>query len=85
MLELQRTVGNQAAYRLATGGVVQPKLHVGPAGDRFEREADQVADEVMRNLTPTVASDEVETHVRRSVSADEGVVGLEGGALGLRH
>ncbi len=38
---LQRTVGNQATTRL-----IQAKLRVGPAGDRYEREADRVAREV---------------------------------------
>jgi hypothetical protein len=81
MLALQRTIGNRAAYRLATGAVVQAKLHVGPAGDHFEREADEVADEVMRHLTPTtVTPDEEDNRISRSV--DDGAVGLEGGPLG---
>lgn len=39
---LQRTVGNQA-----TASFIQAKLRVGPAGDRYEREADRVAQQVM--------------------------------------
>ncbi len=39
---LQRTVGNQATTRF-----IQAKLRVGPAGDRYEREADRIAREVM--------------------------------------
>ena len=42
-------VRNQAAL-----GAIQRKLRVGPAGDRFEREADSVADAVMRMPQPTV-------------------------------
>ena len=44
VLSLQRTRGNAFVQRLA----IQAKLTVGPAGDRFEREADHVADQVMR-------------------------------------
>ena len=82
VLQLQRSIGNQAVYRLVAGGVLQTKLKVGPAGDTYEREADAVAAEVMRNLESSVtpAEDEVESPVRRS--ALEGVVGPEGGALG---
>jgi hypothetical protein len=79
VLELQRWVGNQAVYRLIAGGVLQAKLQVGPADDSYEREADQVAAEVMRNLSPSVAPEEEETRVRRA--SLDGVVGLEGGPL----
>lgn len=44
VLSLQKTRGNGFVHRLA----IQAKLKVGPAGDRFEREADHVADQVMR-------------------------------------
>lgn len=77
ILELQRTAGNRAAYRLAT----QAKLLVDPAGNHFQRETDRVADEVMRSLTSTtVASDDGRTRACRSV--DDGVVGVEGDPLG---
>jgi hypothetical protein len=79
LLGLQRSIGNQAVFRLVTGGVLQAKLQVGPAGDSYEREADQVAAEVMRNLAPSVTADEEQPRVRRS--AEEAVVGLEGGPL----
>lgn len=45
---LQRTRGNSFVQRLA----VQAKLKVGPAGDRYERQAHQVADQVMRMTGP---------------------------------
>jgi hypothetical protein len=80
VVELQRSIGNQAVYRLVAGGVLQAKLQVGPAGDSYEREADRVAAEVMRNLAPSVTPDDEQPRVRRS--ADEAVVGLEGGPLG---
>ena len=43
LVPLQQSIGNRAVGRL-----VQAKLKVGRPGDRFEREADRVADEVMR-------------------------------------
>jgi dienelactone hydrolase len=39
---LQRTVGNRATSKL-----IQPKLTVGPAGDKYEQEADNVARQVL--------------------------------------
>jgi hypothetical protein len=41
---LQRTRGNRFVQRLA----IQAKLKVGPVGDKYEREADNVADHVLR-------------------------------------
>jgi hypothetical protein len=79
LLDLQRTAGNRAVHRLSTRAVIQPKLDVGPAGDRFEREADQVADEVMRFHSAVVTDVADDTKVARSLV--DGVVGLEGGPL----
>ena len=42
VLTLQRTVGNQAVAHL-----IQTKLTVGPAHDRYEQEADRVAEQVV--------------------------------------
>jgi hypothetical protein len=42
ILALQRMVGNRAVSRL-----IQAKLTVGPAGDRYEQEADRVAEQVV--------------------------------------
>ncbi|MFN2505308.1 MAG: DUF4157 domain-containing protein [Acidimicrobiales bacterium] len=83
---LQGTAGNRVVTRLMTDGfVVQSKLRVGPAGDAYEREADRIADAVMRGATqatPAVpASDDVH-RVRRSVEPGAEPVGLEGGDLG---
>ena len=43
LVHLQQSLGNQAVGRL-----VQAKLRVGRPNDRFERQADRVADQVMR-------------------------------------
>ena len=44
---LQHAAGNHAVHRLVSAAI-QTKLTVGPADDEYEREADRVADEVMR-------------------------------------
>lgn len=46
---LQRTVGNQAV-----GHIIQAKLKIGQPGDKYEREADQVAEEVMSMPEPEI-------------------------------
>lgn len=46
---LQRSVGNQATARLLSP-VLQAKLTLGAANDRYEQEADQVADQVVRRM-----------------------------------
>ncbi len=43
VLQLQRSIGNRA-----TGQLLQAKLKLGPAGDQYEQEADQVAKQVVR-------------------------------------
>ena len=52
---LQRSVGNQAVQRLLQANLLQAKLTVSQPGDIYEREADQVAETVMR--TPQAAVD----------------------------
>jgi hypothetical protein len=47
MLALQRAYGNRAVTHL-----IQTKLMVGPAGDKYEREADRVAEQVMNMPAP---------------------------------
>ena len=48
ILYLQRTIGNQAVGRLFKSGLIQAKLKIGQPGDKYEQEADRVADAVMR-------------------------------------
>ena len=47
-LHLQQAIGNRATQSLLAGGLLQPKLRIGPVDDVYEREADQTADRVMR-------------------------------------
>jgi hypothetical protein len=65
VMALQRTVGNQSVQRLLKGqpqpspsnpaaAMIQPKLEVGAANDKYEQEADRVARQVTGNGRPTV-------------------------------
>lgn len=54
-LRLQQAIGNRATQSLLAGGLLQPKLRIGPVDDVYEREADRTADRVMR--MPDPASD----------------------------
>jgi hypothetical protein len=48
ILQLQRTIGNHAVTKLIESGQLQKKLKIGKPNDRYEQEADSVADKVMR-------------------------------------
>ena len=54
ILYLQRTIGNQAVQRMVRSGALQAKLRIGQPGDKYEQEADRVADAVMRMPEPGV-------------------------------
>ena len=76
------------AVRQSTGPVTQPKLTVGPVGDKYEQEADQVARQVVRAPTSPpiqrVGSEEAaevqRTPVIRQVQRSA-PIGLAGGVL----
>jgi hypothetical protein len=50
----QQAFGNQAVQRMLRAKVIQAKLVVNPPDDEYEKEADQVADTVMRMPEPVV-------------------------------
>lgn len=50
----QSAAGNMAIQRLFKSGAVQAKLRIGSPGDAYEREADRVADQVLRMPVPGV-------------------------------
>lgn len=54
ILFLQRTIGNQAIGNLYKSGVLQAKLRIGQPNDIYEREADRVAEQVMRMPEPII-------------------------------
>ena len=56
LVPLQQSIGNRAVGRL-----VQAKLNVGRPGDRFEREADRGADQVMRMPAQNVSAPAAQT------------------------
>src|SRR5678816_1841727 len=45
---IQRTAGNVVAARWLRSHVIQPKMNIGRADDRYEREADRIADQILR-------------------------------------
>ena len=65
ILFLQRTIGNQAVQRLIKSGTLKAKLKISHPGDRYEQEADRVADAVMQMPEPTAASG-VSPHIQRA-------------------
>jgi hypothetical protein len=54
ILFLQRTVGNQALQRMMKFGALQAKLRIGLPNDKYEQEADRVADQIMRMPEPGI-------------------------------
>ncbi len=56
VLFLQRTIGNHAVERMIRSMILQPKLRIGKAGDKYEQEADRLADQVMRMPEPKKVS-----------------------------
>ena len=55
VLQLQRDYGNAALQRMYAAGALQAKLKIGQPGDTYEREADSVADRVMRMPDPAIS------------------------------
>ena len=91
-MDLQRKAGNAATTRLLSAG--QAKLAVSPAGDRYEREADAIAAEVVARLRSGAASSPlgnatgdqepagpVSVMARRGPTALGAPIGEEGGEL----
>lgn len=68
---MQRVVGNQTVYRLFRSSGIQPKLTVNRPGDEFEREADRVADQVMRMPAGKPEIQRVVRRVQRKCAACE--------------
>lgn len=68
---LHQRVGNRALNRLLTSGAVQAKLTVGPAGDRYEQEADRAADAVMRTTQTPAPTAEDDAPVQREMLEED--------------
>jgi len=54
IMSLHQTLGNHAVQRLFESGTIQAKLKIGQPNDKYEQEADRVADAVMRMPEPQV-------------------------------
>ena len=54
ILSLQRHIGNQAVKRLCASGSIQPSLRSGQPNDKYEQEADRVAEQVVRMPDPGI-------------------------------
>jgi len=69
---LQQTLGNQEIQRMLKSGVIQPKLKISQPNDPYEREADRVAEQVMRMSIPSKdeihESDKSENKIHRKCS-----------------
>ena len=56
IMYLQRTIGNRAVEHLWKSGWLQRKLNIGPANDKYEQEADTVAEKVVSMDNPEAGS-----------------------------
>jgi len=63
LLELQRSIGNNAVQRLIRSPFIQTKLQISTPGDQHEQEANRVADTVTRIPEPE-PEEEKEEHVQ---------------------
>ena len=73
LLALQQTHGNHYVQRVVTG--IQAKLKVGQPDDKYEQEADRVAEQVMQMPEPQVQRQRDDTHaqqVMKHVQAEKG-------------
>lgn len=71
-LHLQRTIGNQAVERLLQSGAIQAqaKFKFGQPEDKYEQEADSVADRVMSMPEPEMSRQEDEEEVQTKPVTD---------------
>lgn len=68
---LQRALGNQALGQLAGETRIQTKLTLGPVGDRYEQEADQVAKQVVQQMNAPEVCQPANPAVQRQAPPEE--------------
>ncbi len=68
---LQRTIGNQAVQRLFKSEDIQAKLKIGKSNDKYEKEADRIADIVMRMPDPYCPTCSETESIRRQPEEEE--------------
>ena len=71
-LNLNNVAGNLAVQRALGGGIIQPKLTISQPGDPYEKEADRVADQVMRMPTGGSAPAALNSQVSSRIGATKG-------------
>lgn len=76
-------MGNQAAQRLLRDGVIQAKLSVNQPGDRFEQEADRIAEAVVRLPDPAATAGRVSQTGAASSVQRTCTCGKPGGESGM--
>jgi hypothetical protein len=87
---LQRAIGNQAVQRLFKFGTLQAKLKIGKPDDKYEQEADRIADQIMRMPEPRISrqteeEEEKLVQPRRNISTAAGVTsGIESSINSLK-
>lgn len=64
LLQLHKQFGNRAVQRMHESGVLQAKLKIGQPGDKYEQEADRVADRVMSMPESNLSRQEDEEEVQ---------------------
>ncbi len=70
ILQLQRTVGNREVQRLIRSGAIQAKLKIGAPNDKYEQEADLVADKVVNMPEPGKTA----TNNQSSINSSPGAI-----------
>ena len=70
-LQLHEQFGNRAVQRMHESGVLQAKLKIGQPGDKYEHEADRVAERVMSMPEPDISRQEDEEEVQGKPVADQ--------------
>jgi hypothetical protein len=70
----------QVVEHASPAPVIQPKLILGPSDDRYEREADRIAHQVTRGVTPPMKSEAGPERVMRA-PAIQAMHGAAGGAV----
>lgn len=67
LMDIQRTIGNKAVGNMLS---IQTKMTVGPVGDAYEQEADQVGKEVADHIAASENSGASASNVQRSEGAE---------------
>ncbi|NIM18403.1 MAG: DUF4157 domain-containing protein [Candidatus Aminicenantes bacterium] len=69
----QRNLGNQAMQRMMESQTIQAKLKIGQPNDKYEKEADRVADQVMRMPEPKQSLVQRESTCPECIEEEEGI------------